>query len=228
MAKNKKDNKANKKNDKKETPDVIHVQIVLDRSGSMSSIAAATVDGLNGFLTKQRVVPGICRMSLADFDSEEPFRLVTDAIPLAEMRDLGPGDFEPRGATPLYDALGLAIERCDARTAADADEDQVLVIVTDGQENASTDFTGPQIAKLLKKRQASGWTVLYLGANQDGFAVGNALNLSAGNVANFEASDEGIHAAFASADQAIASYRSRDRDERRAKKDGLFDENRSR
>ena len=226
MAKNKKDNKANKKNGKSTTPDVIHVQIVLDRSGSMSSIAAATVDGLNGFLTKQRVVPGICRLSLADFDSQEPFRLLTDAIPIAEMRDLGPEDFQPRGATPLYDALGLAIERCDARAAANPDEDQVLVIVTDGYENASTDFTGEQIAKLLKKRQAKSWTVLYLGANQDSFAVGNALNLSRGNVADFQATPDGVRSAFASADLALSTHRSRERHERMAKRDQLFEEHR--
>lgn len=224
--KGKKKNKAGKVK-KGDAVDKIHVQIVLDRSGSMDSIAAATIDGLNGFLTKQKAIPGKCLLSLADFDSQEPFRLAIDAIPLAEMRDLGPDDFRPRGGTPLLDALGLAIQRCDQRVKADADEDQVLVIVTDGAENASTDFDGPQVAKLLKKRQAKGWTVLYLGANQDSFAVGASLNLSAGNVTNFEATDAGVRSAFSTADDALMTHRSRSRSERMSAKDGLFDEGRS-
>lgn len=206
-------------------PDKMHVQILLDRSGSMETIAAATIDGLNGFLAKQRAVPGICRLSLADFDSREPFRLIADAIPMAEMRDLGPNDFQPRGGTPLFDALGLAIERCTARAKSDPVEDQILVIVTDGAENASTDFTGPEIAKKLKKRQTKGWTVLYLGANQDSFAVGSDLNLSAGNVANFVATDAGVQSAFDVVDAALVTHRSRTRTERIERKDDLLGNN---
>ncbi len=76
--------------------DTVHVQIVLDRSGSMDPIAAATIDGLNGFLAKQRKLPSMLRLSLADFDSQEPFRVVAEAIPIAEMRDLTEQPSAPR------------------------------------------------------------------------------------------------------------------------------------
>ncbi len=210
-------------NEPSNVDDTVHVQIVLDRSGSMEPIAAATIDGLNGFLAKQRKVLGSLRLSLADFDSQEPFRIVADAIPIAEMLDLTEADFQPRGGTPLYDAIGLAIERCDARSGEWPDEDQVLVIITDGEENASTDFDGPKVAALLEARQEAGWTVLYLGANQDAFSTGGSLNMRAGNVRNFIADERGMASAMDLAGDAVAHHRSLSREERPFAKDFLFD-----
>ena len=224
MAENKQNKNKQKKQMKSNGADVVHVQLVLDRSGSMSSIAAATIDGLNGFLAKQRVVPGQLRLSLVDFDSQDPFRIVTDAIPIAEMVDLTSDEYEPRGGTPLLDAIGLAVERCDGRMAANPDEDQVLVIFTDGLENASTDFDGQQIRKLLTARQEAGWAVLFLGANQDSFATGDSLKMRRGNVRNFEHNDDGVKNAMSMASEAVATHRSRGREQRRELKDQLFDE----
>jgi len=144
----------------------MHVQIILDRSGSMKPIALATVDAINGFLSKQRKQPRHLRISLVDFDSREPFRIVTDAIRIAEIMDLAPSDYDPRGGTPLLDAIGLGIDRCSARVAADPTEDQLVVVITDGAENASTDFTNAQIAELVTAKQEEGWTILFLGANK--------------------------------------------------------------
>ncbi len=204
--------------------DLVHVQIVLDRSGSMGPIQEATRDAVNGFFAQQRAQTGRLRLSLADFDSQEPFRVVLDAVPVAEVIDLGPGDFQPRGGTPLLDAIGRAVERCDARCAVDADEDQILAIVTDGYENASTDYSGDTIKQLLASRQAMGWSVLYLGANQDSFSVGEALAMSQGNVDNFVASDEGIGGAFSKLSSAVSSQRSRSKEQRLLYKDSLLDE----
>lgn len=202
----------------------IHVQVILDRSGSMQPIALATVDAINGFLAKQRKQPGQLRISLVDFDSQEPFRVVTDAIPIAEMMDLTPADFDPRGGTPLLDAIGLGIERCTARVQADPTEDQMVVVITDGAENASTDFTNAQIAELVEAKQAEGWTILFLGANQDSFATGQELNLSAGNVRDFQADDAGIKHALAMTGDAVSAQRSRSRSERAERNRSVFDD----
>jgi hypothetical protein len=204
--------------------DVVHVQIVLDRSGSMGSIAAATVDAVNGFLAKQRAHPGMARISLADFDSQEPFRTLIDAVPVAEVLDLTADDYQPRGGTPLFDAIGRAVERCDTRSVDHPDEDQVLVILTDGLENASTDFDGPTISTLLDARQESGWAVLFLGANQDSFTTGDSLSMKPGNIRNFDASTQGVLYAMTAAGDALAEHRSRPKERRRTRKDDLFDQ----
>ncbi len=206
-----------------EADDVVHVQIVLDRSGSMNPIAAATIDALNGFLAKQRAHPGILRLSLVDFDSREPFRIVIEGVPIAEVMDLTEADYQPRGGTPLLDAIGRSVERLDARVAELPDEDQVLVIITDGHENASTDYTAADIAQLLEARQEAGWTVLFLGANQDSFSTGDTMNMRRGNVRDFDASVDGVQSAMNLAADAVTAHRSRGRTERRSRKDELFD-----
>lgn len=202
----------------------LHVQIVLDRSGSMEPIALSTVDAINGFLSKQRKQPGVLRLTLADFDSQEPFRIVADAIPIAEMLDLTPADYAPRGGTPLLDAIGLGIERCATRVATDPEEDQLLVVITDGEENASTDFTNAKIAEMVEAKQEEGWTILFLGANQDSFATGGALNLSAGNVRDFQANHDGVKNMLIMTSDAVSAQRGRSRSERAASRDRLFDE----
>lgn len=204
--------------------DAVHVQIVLDRSGSMRPIAAATIDALNGFLAKQRAHPGMLRLSLADFDSREPFRTVFDAIPIAEVLDLTEADYKPRGGTPLLDAIGRAVERCDGRAAECPEEDQVLVIITDGHENASTDYSGADVSTLLDARQESGWSVLFLGANQDAVTTGTELKMKRGNVRDFDATASGVMDAVALASTAVFEHRTRGKAQRRQLKDELFDD----
>jgi hypothetical protein len=204
--------------------DVVHVQIVLDRSGSMDRIASATVDAINGFLTKQRAHPGMLRLSLADFDSQEPFRIAIDALPIAEVIDLTGADYQPRGGTPLFDAIGRAVERCDARVALFPDEDQVLVVMTDGLENASTDCEADTISKLLDARQEAGWAVLFLGANQDSFRTGRSMSMRAGNVRNFESNPDGVRYAMQTTSDALIEHRSRSKQRRRSLKDRLYDQ----
>lgn len=204
--------------------DDVHVQIVLDRSGSMGSIAAATIDAVNGFFAKQRVHPGMLRLSLADFDSQEPFRTVIDGVPISEVLDLTESDYRPRGGTPLLDAIGRAVERLDARAAQLPDEDQVLVILTDGYENASTDYTHARIARLLEARQEAGWAVLFLGANQDSFATGGRMNMRQGNTRNFQASADGVRQAMAQTSEAMLKHRRMEKENRRRYKDTLLED----
>ena len=208
--------------------DIVHVQIVLDRSGSMNPIADATIDSINGLLAQQRKHPGVLRLSFADFDSQEPFRTVIDAIPIAEVLDLDRAQYQPRGGTPLLDAIGRSVERLDARLVSQPNEDQVLVIVTDGHENASTDFTPETVSKLLDARQEAGWTVMFLGANQDSFATGESLSMKHGNVGDYDATESGIRDAVNLASEAIHTHRTRDKETRRIRKDDLLEEHRRR
>ena len=103
-----------------------------------------------------------------------------------------------------------------------------MVIVTDGYENASTDFSADVVSKLLDARQEAGWTVMFLGANQDSFATGESLSMRRGNVGDFDATDQGVRDAMGLASDAIHTHRSRDKQTRRAYKDDLLDEHRGR
>ncbi len=205
----------------------VHISIVLDRSGSMSSIADDIVGGFNEFLAAQRRADGMARVTLAQFDSENPFEVAVDGADLARVRPLRRGDYQPRGATPLYDAIGRMIGRIDAEVSRRADlglvsEDQLVVIITDGLENASSEHTRAGVMRLIEERRERGWAFAFLGANQDAYAEGRAIGVAAGSAAPWQPTPAGAREALAAVAAATTSYRSQGRAGRRSVADRLF------
>ncbi len=160
------------------------VSVVLDRSGSMSSNTQGTIDGYNEFLnglSKDKDTK--FNVSLTQFDSphQGPELTVSYAdTPLANVPKLTKETYEPRGSTPLYDAIGECIRRVDAKGRP-----VMIVIITDGQENASREFNNEQIKKLIHDKEGEGWKFVFLGADIDSFAVGGSLGIASANVANY-------------------------------------------
>ncbi len=204
----------------------IHVSMLLDRSGSMGAIADDVVGGFNEFLSRQRRQDGAARVTLVQFDSEDPFEVLLDGVDLARVRPLQRRDYQPRGATPLYDAIGRMIARVDA-TAGPA-EDQVVVIVTDGLENASREHTRAGVMRLVEERRSQGWVFAFLGANQDAYAEGAAIGVAPGAAAPWSATPQGARQAFAAVAEATTAYRGRSARERRRTADDFFSRSRSR
>jgi hypothetical protein len=134
-----------------------------------------TVDGYNAYVAQ---LPRTSLVSLTLFDSEG-IDLIRDGVRPGAAK-LKTGDYQPRGMTPLYDAIGHTIAEAERRSVGF--ERVALVILTDGYENASTDFKRKDILKLLKQKQErDGWLVIYLGANQDAWAVGQHFGAAVGN-----------------------------------------------
>jgi hypothetical protein len=134
-----------------------------------------TVDGYNAYVAQ---LPRTSLVSLTLFDSEG-IDLIRDGVRPGAAK-LKTGDYQPRGMTPLYDAIGHTIAEAERRSVGF--ERVALVILTDGYENASTDFKRKDILKLLKQKQErDGWLVIYLGANQDAWAVGQQFGAAVGN-----------------------------------------------
>ena len=174
----------------------IHISVVLDRSGSMATIADDIVGGFNEYLAEQRQVAGRARVTLAQFDSQDPFEVLINGVNLAEVTDLDRSSYRPRGSTPLFDAIGRMIAKIDADCAARSEvgapeEDQVVLIVTDGLENASHEYSRQMIFDLIEARRQRGWVFAFLGANQDAYAEGRRMAFSQTNSANWAASPEG-------------------------------------
>ncbi len=136
-------------------------------------------------------------MTLAQFDSEDPFEVLIDGVDLTEVRNLRRADYRPRSMTPLFDAVGRMIGRVDADIARRADreldkEDQVVVIVTDGLENASSEHDRASVFAMVEERRARDWVFVFLGANQDAYAEGAGLGVAAGATAGWAASPTGV------------------------------------
>ena len=176
----------------------LYVHVVLDRSGSMQTCAADAVGGYNTYVAQ---LPATARVSLTLFDSEG-IDLVCDALEPAAA-SLPIGEFQPRASTPLYDAIGYTVVEVEKRSTG---FDRVaLVILTDGFENASTHFKRADILKLLREKQErDGWLVIYLGANQDAWVVGEQFGTVADNSLSVESGQFSV--ALDSVSRATRSY----------------------
>lgn len=172
------------------TTPLIHV--LLDRSGSMSPRRDAALETVNGYLHQAKSDAALAggRFSLTLFDADGDRRValdhVRDDVPVADCPAITPDEYVPRGATPLLDAVGYAVARLDA--AGQPTDPRILVILTDGYENASREHSQASIADLLKQRQADGWLVLFLGAGIDAWGEAQAIGIQASGVADVDLS----------------------------------------
>ncbi|MEY9931949.1 Mg-chelatase subunit ChlD [Catenulispora sp. GP43] len=161
-------------------PNLRHIVIVLDRSGSMNAVKDDTEGGLAAFLEAQQENTGDTRVSLYQFDTK--YEPVYENLALA---DVPAYTLEPRGRTALLDAIGRTITTVKAQVKVlDADErpgEVVLVVLTDGAENASREYTLEAVKQLIEKRRAKGWQVVFLGADQDAITVAATMGIDRGS-----------------------------------------------
>jgi uncharacterized protein YegL len=155
--------------------------IVLDASGSMDRVKSATISGVNEWIEDQRrSTETLMDAVLVQFNSQVRSNLAI--VPVASLPLLSPITYAPQGNTALLDAVGTAIRQLDSY-----DADAYLVyIVTDGEENASREFTQAQIRTMVTEREARGtWSFVFLGANIDAWLSASALGMQRGNVAQY-------------------------------------------
>jgi hypothetical protein len=157
-----------------------NIAMVLDRSGSMSTCQQETIDSVNLYLKEARADAGLKQapFDLVIFDSESIDTIRSGSV--QDTKDITVEDFVPRGCTPLYDAIGRGIDSLDAKGG----ERSVLVVVTDGMENASRKHNHQSIAELIKAKQAAGWLIVFLAAGLEAARQGIGLGVNAGTVAN--------------------------------------------
>lgn len=190
----------------------LHIYFLLDRSGSMQSLASDVIGGFNGFLTSQQADGPDALFTLVQFDSQDPHEVLTDAVPISEMIPLDATRFQPRGGTPLYDAMGILIADATIRAEQKAleegpGEEILFVTFTDGQENQSHEYTREKIFDLVKKREDKGWTFVFLGTNQDSYAEGGQIGYSASNIQNFAPTPPGTSAVYQSLSASVSRRR---------------------
>jgi len=192
----------------------------------MSSLFQDVVLGLQEFVREQRLADPSAQLTLVQFDSEDVGDVILDGKLLSEVDEVrATKRFEPRGATPLYDALAALIGRADKHVANGADDaDQLVVIFTDGEENASTDINRTKAFGLIKERRDRGWTFAFLGANQDAFAAGEQIGIQHGSARPFVATSAGTRAAFGQLNMKTADQLKRTRSQRREKRDEFFED----
>lgn len=193
-----------------------HIVILLDRSGSMQSIASDVIGGYNQFLAEQQSNGGDARVTFVQFDSQDPQEVVVAGAPISEVVPLSAATFVPRAGTPLLDATGRLIARVSANEAARVDaglpaEDILFVSITDGEENESSEFSLERIRALVAEKQAAGWTFAFLSAALDAYGDATRMGVHHGSVQAFAPDAQGVGLAFTSLSQKTAELRERKR-----------------
>lgn len=186
------------------------ISIVLDRSGSMSSIADDTRGGFNKFILDQRTTPGEAVVTLVQFDHE--YQCVHNGVNIADVPELTSATYVPRGNTALLDAIGRTINDTGARIAALTEEDRpefvVFVIITDGHENASREFARDKVMEMIThQREVYSWSFIFLGADADAIDVARSYGISRDTAMQYSNTSAGVNAVFDSTSRNLRSMR---------------------
>jgi len=151
-----------------------HDFILLDRSGSMRTLWNEAISSVNGYVSKLAADNVDTSITLAVFDAPATaldFNIIRDRIIPTTWKKVEPTEAEPRGWTPLNDAIGKIVDLAKAGAPGGVKYDKVaIIIMTDGQENASRELNTDQARKLLDDCRLMGWQVVFLGANFDNAA----------------------------------------------------------
>ena len=185
------------------------IWFLLDRSGSMQSIAGDVIGGFNSYFAEQQAQPGDATVSIIQFDSNDPEEVLIDRARLSDVRPIAAQQFQPRGTTPLFDAIGLLLDR--AEHAGGHGADQLVVILTDGAENASHRWSRADLFERIADLTERGWTFVFLGANQDSYGTGGELGMAPGNISNYRPDPDSVHAVFGGTSRATTAWRSKTR-----------------
>ncbi|MGI4789631.1 MAG: vWA domain-containing protein [Janthinobacterium lividum] len=190
--------------------DLTDITIVLDRSGSMASVREDTIGGYNTFLEEQKAIPGSAHLTLVQFDDQ--YEVLYEGRPLENAPALSVETFVPRGSTALLDAIGRTLITTGARLAAQPEAERagkvLFVIMTDGQENTSREFSGSKIFEMIThQREKYQWQIVFIGANQDALATGASYGIPQTNSMNYAASPAGTRSATAKLSAAAGRFR---------------------
>jgi uncharacterized protein YegL len=180
----------------------IDIILILDASGSMHHLINDTVGGINHFLESQRAEPGDAYVTLATFDSH-----VSERFAATPLRELAPLTVEGYygghgGSTALLDAVGRTILKYE-KLPLKADK-TMFVIDTDGEENASVEWTAEAVKASIERHQRDGWAFVFLGANNSEW---QGRTIGAQSVGASVASGAGVRAKYANLDANTSAVR---------------------
>ena len=194
----------------KKTNDITELVFILDRSGSMGGLESDTIGGFNSMLEKQRLQEGTAYVSTVLFDHETV--VLHDRLPIESVADLTREDYTVRGCTALLDALGKSIHHIGNIHKYARPEDvparTMFVIITDGLENASREYSGKEIKKMIEHEQKKyGWEFLFIGANIDAIATAKSYGIRQDNAVNYHADREGTAVVYEAVNHAVSNMR---------------------
>jgi len=183
---------------------------ILDKSGSMSGLEADTIGGFNAMLDKQKAVDGECRITTVLFDNH--FELLHDRIDIQAVGPISNKEYCIGGSTALLDAIGRTIHKignAQKHTAEEFRAEKVLfVIITDGEENASREYSAALVKQMIERQQLLyGWEFIFLGANIDAVQTAAQFGIGPDRAQTYHADSAGVSLNFRIMSETVAIYR---------------------
>jgi hypothetical protein len=179
----------------------------------MESIREDTIGGFNSFLKKQKSEAGKATLTLVQFDSQDPYEVIHRFAPIGTIPGLTHETFVPRAATPLLDALGRGINDLEKGLADLPKKERpskvIVVVVTDGQENSSTEFSKERVETMIReKTEKEDWQFVFLSADLAAIGDASAVGIQAQAVLLFEKNSRGSEDAWCSLAERTSDFRS--------------------
>lgn len=192
---------------KKRTTELV---FILDKSGSMGGLEADTIGGFNAMLKKQQATDGACSITTVLFDNR--YELLHDRIDIKAVGRMTDKEYQVGGSTALLDAIGRTVHKIDnaqKHTAEDYRAEKVLfVIITDGEENSSREYTAEMVRALIERQKEQyGWEFIFLGANIDAIETAGRYGIAPNRAVDFIADSEGTELNYKVMASTVTAFR---------------------
>lgn len=195
--------------EQKQEPMKMHYLLILDKSGSMSSVRDITIKGFNEnvqtILSESKKNNQTAYVTLILFNHE--IAVIHSHEEVEKLKELTHNDYIPDGMTALNDALGRGIEEVEKNFT---EGEQIFITVfTDGEENSSKKYSGEKIADLIKEKQSKGWTIAYIGCEIDIDKLSKKYKISSTNFMSYAAGEDNVRGAYATLNNTMTKMSSR-------------------
>lgn len=180
-----------KKQIQKKVAQTTLVNFILDKSGSMESVKTATISGFNEYVNTLKKDGNRYSFTVTLFDTkiQNPYK----DVDLKKVPQLTAEDYNPDGSTALYDAVCTTIKGVTEKK----NQKVINIIMTDGEENSSKEYTQDEMRSMIKEREAKGnWTFVFLGANQDSYLAAQKFGIPQMNTSNYSSTTDGVRCAM--------------------------------
>lgn len=183
---------------------------ILDRSGSMTGLESDTIGGYNAMLEKQKKEEGEAFVTTILFDDD--YEILHNRVNIKRVNPITDREYYVRGMTALLDAVGKTINKT-VKAIIKSDEDEqpsnvLFVIITDGMENASREFSYKKIKQMIEhEKEKYSWEFIFLGANIDAIATAAKFGIDEDKASNYHADSLGTMLNFESVSDAVSNFR---------------------
>ena len=179
--------------------------LILDKSGSMYGLEKDTIGGFNSMLDKQRESNLPVKVTAVMFNNA--VSTIYERTDLNKVKNITEKEYTPQGTTALLDAVGNTLSQMKALPDIDAKGNKVLVVITtDGKENASKEWTYGKVKKLISELQEKNFEFVFLGANIDAAAAAQNIGITKENAVKYKNTKSGVQANFRAVNAMVADY----------------------